>query len=191
MAWIKWTLSQMAAGAVRWLTSVVIGGVCLALGFAPAAWLAAIIGNPPAWLVSVWFRIAIVVVGVVAVAAILLVRRSRTATENPSVTYVTNHNTINFSYESDEDDRTFVKFSPSNFRVANSANISSVTDNGRNDYTIAFASDFPSSDILVIPAGDTPRDFEVANASPGSVRLRFKGDNEPNSISLTFKAGER
>ncbi|NEU98882.1 hypothetical protein [Bradyrhizobium uaiense] len=74
---LSWWLNNVLGGAVRWAVATIIGAICLVLGLAPAAWLAGIFGNPPAWVMNPWKRIGIVVVGVVTFLLILLVRRRK------------------------------------------------------------------------------------------------------------------
>jgi len=87
---MRWLLGNVAGGIVRWTVATIISAVCLMLGFAPAQWLAAIIGEPPDWLVHPLTRLAIILMGVVVVGAILLYRGIK-KTPTAKLTYLSAH----------------------------------------------------------------------------------------------------
>jgi hypothetical protein len=66
-------------------------------------------------------------------------------------------------------------------------NVSSVTENGANDYTISFTDGFETADIVCTPVGVTPRIFEVKEATNLSVRVVFPSNQEPSRIGLWFE----
>jgi hypothetical protein len=67
---MRWFLSNVAGGAVRWCTFTIIAAITLLCGFAPANILADFIGQPPPWLIDARTRSLIVVIGVVALICI-------------------------------------------------------------------------------------------------------------------------
>jgi hypothetical protein len=63
---MSWLFSNVAGGAVRWATATLIAAVCIVLGFSPSQWFAAIITEPPPWLISPVTRVLIILVGAIA-----------------------------------------------------------------------------------------------------------------------------
>jgi hypothetical protein len=78
--------SNILAEAIRWITATIIAAVCLVFGFAPAETLAEWLGTPPSWVVHPWTRLAIILLGVIAIVIIFWWdRRSRRAAESISL----------------------------------------------------------------------------------------------------------
>jgi hypothetical protein len=68
-------LSHISGGFVRVATAAIITAVCLIWGFSPADWFATFFRNPQEWLTSWVTRLIVVIFGVLAVIAIVWVRR--------------------------------------------------------------------------------------------------------------------
>jgi len=51
---------------VRWVTATIVAAVCIVLGFSPPQWFAAIITEPPPWLLSPVTRVLIILVGTIS-----------------------------------------------------------------------------------------------------------------------------
>src|SRR5258708_24378794 len=77
---MQWLLSNIAGGAIRWLTAVIIGAICIMWGFAPSTWFVNFIGEPPAWILAPWTRLIIVLAG--AAIVILIVHLDRRSKKN-------------------------------------------------------------------------------------------------------------
>lgn len=50
-------------GIVAFVVSAILGGVCLVFGFSPDEWIAAVIAQPPSWLLHPLTRVAGVAIG--------------------------------------------------------------------------------------------------------------------------------
>jgi hypothetical protein len=68
---MRWLLGHVAGGVVRFVTATMLAAVCLMLGFSPPEHIAAIIGNPPPWLVSPVMRILILIIGMLVIAVLI------------------------------------------------------------------------------------------------------------------------
>lgn len=63
--------SNILGGVIRWAVPILISGACLVLGFSPQEWVTNFIGEPLAWLIHPFFRIGIVIVGVMIFLGVL------------------------------------------------------------------------------------------------------------------------
>ncbi|PJZ23895.1 hypothetical protein CH352_18860 [Leptospira hartskeerlii] len=76
---IKWLLSHFAGAAIRFVFGAIFGAVCVIYSFSPAEWLASIIVSPPpTWIVHPYFRISILLVGIIAIGlSIFFLKKSK------------------------------------------------------------------------------------------------------------------
>ncbi|PPC87523.1 MAG: hypothetical protein CTY31_08070 [Hyphomicrobium sp.] len=82
----------------------------------------------------------------------------------------------------------YINFRPqSAMALIDSFNVSSLTDSGKNDYTIGFARDFETDNITCTPIGNTPRNFEIPWLTKSAARVVFFGEDEPSNIGLWFQ----
>jgi len=68
MAWLS---KQISAGIVRSFVGYIIGGFFVMVGIVPQEWIAAFFATPPIWITSIWFRILIILVGMLIIAGLL------------------------------------------------------------------------------------------------------------------------
>lgn len=133
-------------------------------------------------------------------------QKPRLATENPSIKYAVNvtnseHVSINIVEQAPaqaspqameapklvhETHRAWVKFVPGGLTVANSYNISSITDNGLGDYTINFSTDFDTDDVKASVLGTPPRNFRFEYVNSRGARVTFD-EIEDVVVSLMFE----
>jgi hypothetical protein len=71
---MRWIVSDVVRGFIRWAVGIVIGAVCLIWGFAPSEILAAWFGRPHEWMASPLTRLFVLTAGIVAIGALVLIR---------------------------------------------------------------------------------------------------------------------
>lgn len=72
---MRWLISDLARGLIRWAVGIVIGAVCIVWNFAPAETLASWFGHAHEWIANPLTRLVVLVVGLAIIGALLLVRR--------------------------------------------------------------------------------------------------------------------
>lgn len=84
-----------------------------------------------------------------------------------------------------------VIFSPSNYEIANSYNVSAITDNGRGDVSIIFAREFPDSNYFVYVTGNKSIDYKIVYRGKEYIRLKFDEEGvETLKIVCTDAVGD-
>ena len=79
----------------------------------------------------------------------------------------------------------FIKFNPRNNELIDAGgSVMYWDDNGTGDYGVGFDPPLDKNELICIPVGETPRDFEIISFTPDYINIKFKSD--PEIVHLRF-----